>query len=194
MAEVRERPCRWTILKDSHHFSRSDDILLVLTNQSWLWSEMIWYQFFIRRRVSVVIFHVINEAPLILSGEPCSKAACRRLAYSMSQLMHKLMHTSCDIHASSDSRVKASNGGKLEDKGTHQVKPSAHKCQLDSVHDGNNYTGLFWELYCQWTVELSAKGQQEGKLVTPPPRWVSAQKLYLWVNAQNGARIFIHHC
>jgi len=44
---------------------------------------------------------------------------------------------------------------------------------LASGHDGY-HDGV--ELYCQW--------QSDQVLRTPPPRWVSAQLLYVWVSAQ----------
>jgi len=52
--------------------------------------------------------------------------------------------------------------------------------------------GPSWELYCQltlkWSTQAMAVDRKTKALITPPPRWNSVPKYYVWVSARQQSR------
>ena len=69
----------------------------------------------------------------------------------------------------------------------HNRWVSARKHQCKTAITAMCFVGLSWELHCQWqldrALERTIDGETKG-LITPLPRWVSAQLLYVWVSAR----------
>ena len=133
---------------------------------------------------SVCIHQLIRSKPLVCS---CN---CRRLADGSFQLTHM----SRDDHAVE--LIEPSHGGPDKDKTLLQHSQRCHEGEFRhisisarqrSLRCGQNLRELFLRATLPMTVRSCARAMADNRetkgLITPPPRWVSAQLLYVCVSA-----------
>ena len=150
---------------------------------------------------STLTFWIPGQTPLPSTSSYSSIVqSARLLVYLLAANLRLISINTCHMMTTlfncSNDQVRASHGGQNEDKTLLQRSQHCHKGEFwhvsinawqRSLQCGQNLCGPFLRATLPMTVESSARAMAiNGKtkaLRTPPPRWVSAQLLYVCVSA-----------